>query len=426
MNPILSIENLRIGYGNEEILRIYQLDLQPNTITALLGPSGCGKSSFLSAILRNSPSLSYWEKGSILLNGRVVDQNMSESSIAVVLQKARLYTGTVLENFADGVIENQSKSVQKVLAEKIFTSIGVWNLIKNILDEPAIKQSMGIHKILLIAKAVAAKPQLLLMDEVLANTSMADEKIIIKMIKKLKKLTTVLLITHNKEEAKELSDSVALVSGGLLHEHTDTATFFQNPSTEIGKEFIKSGSAWYSNPNNSIDRKIDKLSILRRFSSMCEFYWVLPNVLGGMQKPGLITELDDDLDMMQQLGVNVLVTLQQKPIDKEVLSHYGITGLHFPIQDMGIPDLKDTYDFLQSIQKYFDSGNSVVYHCKAGMGRTGTLLACNLVWLKNISAIKAIDKIRYVNYKYIQTEEQMEFVSRFESYFNKRNSNTIN
>ena len=422
MDTLLKIKNLQLGYGNEEMLRIDELNLTHNSVTALLGPSGTGKSSLINAILRESPSLSYWEKGKFYLEGELLDKSLSEKQIGHVLQKARLFTGTVLENFTDDLefLKLESDTAQKNFACEVFQRLGIWELFEDILDKPAIKQSMGIHKMLLIAKAIASKPKLLLLDEVLANTSLKDEEIIIGVIKKLKKITTVLLITHNKEEAKEISDSIALVSGGILHEHTETNQFFKQPQTELGKEFLQSGSAWYSNPLSDIVKKENQLSILRRFSSICEFYWILPNQLGGMQKPGLMTELDDDLKIMQQLGVNCLVSLQQKPIDPHELGKFQIEGVHFPIKDMGVPEIDKTFEFLSLMQKYFDEGKSVIYHCKAGMGRTGIMLACNLIFLNKISAIKAIEKIRSINHKYIQTDEQIEFVGEFELYLKSR------
>lgn len=418
MKNILKIKNLRLGYGHEEILRIDDLTLTKNTITGLLGPSAGGKSSLLNAILRQSLSTYYWEKGEFFLEDKLLDEKNAACSISSVPQKARLYTDTILANFTDGIssIKNASPEKKKQFAENVFRQLGLWNIFANILDDLASKHSMGIHKILLLAKATVKKPKLLLIDEVLSSTSIKDEMIIIELIKNLKNFTTIFLITHNKDEAKEVCDSIALVSGGILHEHTPNQQFFSQPQTAIGKEFLQSGSAWYSNPNSNNVPKEDSLTALRRFSSICEFYWVVADMLGGMQKPGLMTDIEDDLRIMEQLGVNVLVSLQQEPIDVLLLQKYNIQGLHFPIIDMGVPDLEKTYQFILGVQTLSSEGKSIIYHCKAGMGRTGTMLACNLLWLKNISAINGIDKIRQVNHKYIQTEEQMEFVSRFECF----------
>ncbi|MCF6301441.1 MAG: ATP-binding cassette domain-containing protein [Proteobacteria bacterium] len=425
MKKCLTIKNLSIGYGNEEILQIDHFDLSTNTVVGLLGPSGCGKSTLFSAILRKKNNPSYWEKGHLLLEGIELDPQMAQSNIELIPQKSRLFTGTILENFLDGVtIKDQQKKDKPphltknfLLIKDLLRELDVWPYFEHILDSKATGQSLGIHKILLIVKAVAKKPILLLLDEVLSNTSIKDEKIIIALIKKLKTLTTICLITHNKEEAQVLCDSIALVSGGVLHEHTEKDQFFKQPSTKLGREFLKSGSAWHFDPNAEAQPKAeDKLTALRRFSSMNEFYWVLPESLGGMQKPGLLTHLNNDLKIMQQLGVNVLVSLMQEPINAVLLNHYDIKGIHFPMVDMSIPKLEPCFEFIAGLDKLFAGNKSIVYHCKAGMGRTGLMLACHLILLEGISAIQAIEKIRQINYKYIQTDEQIDFVATFQLY----------
>ena len=418
MKILLTIKNLHLGYGNETVLKIDCLNIPTYGITGLLGPSGCGKSSLLNAVLRRSSSLSYWEEGEVFLEGDVLDIKKAQKQIAFVPQKARLYTDTLLANFLDGYNVKFAMNVyeKKKLVEKTFKKFKVWDLFKDIINDVAIKHSLGIHKILLIIKAVAREPKLLLIDEVLANTSLKDEAIIIKLLKTIAQTTSILLITHNKEEARELCDSIALVSGGILHEHTPAQQFFKQPQSEIGQAFLETGSAWYQNPDSKNEYREDKLTALRRFSSICEFYWVIPDILGGMQKPGLMTEIEDDLKIMKQLGVNILVTLQQNKLNRKLLNKYNIIALHFPIVDMSIPELKKTHQFLLDLILMCDALKSVVYHCKAGMGRTGTMIACHLLMRNNISAIQAIEKIRQINYKYIQTGEQMQFVSDFEKY----------
>jgi atypical dual specificity phosphatase len=418
MQHTLIINNLCLGYGDEEIIRIDNLQLEKSTIIGLLGPSGGGKSSLVKSILKQNSAPSFWKKGDIYLENQIITNKIVRTSIGYVPQKARLYTGTIIENFIDGIPFKASIlfTMKKKFAEKIFKSLGLWYKFEHIMDEPAIKQSMGIHKILLIVRTMIVKPKLLILDEILADTSIKDESIIIDLIKKLKKVTTVFLITHNKDEAKYICDSIVLISGGILHEHTKSEQFFSQPDSDIGQEFLMNGSAWYTNPNIDSQPKEDKLTALRRFSSMSDFFWIIPDKLGGMQKPGLMTDLKSDLSIMKQLGVNVLVSLQQKPIDIELLDKFEIKGIHFPIVDMQIPSVEDVFQFFNQLKPLLLNDISVVYHCKAGMGRTGTMLACHLIWHQKMSTIKAIDVIRQINHKYIQTSQQLDFVNQFESY----------
>jgi len=421
MKKLLELKKLKLGYGSEEIMSIDSLSLNKNEVTGLLGPSGCGKSSLLDAIICQPMSPSYWQEGKVLLNGVILTKSMAKKYIANVPQKARLYTGTILENFFDGIPlkKNIDKIKKQQLVQKFFTALDLWKQFEPILDDLVIKHSIGTHKLILLAKSIIRKPQLLLLDEVLSDISIKEENKIINLIKRLKKYTTIFLITHNKEEAKEMCDSIALVSGGVLHEHTPIEQFFVTPQSTIGIEFLKSGSAWYTNPNIT-ERKDDELTLFRRFSSMCEFYWIINKKIGGMQKPGLTSDIEDNLKTMKLLGVHVLVTLQQKTIDPSLLNKYGITGVHFPIVDMDIPDLDEVYQLFQKLQTYIKDNKSIVYHCKAGMGRTGTMLACHLLWIEKISSIQSIGKVRQINHKYIQTDEQLEFVKQFDFFFEQK------
>ncbi len=423
-NFLLRIENLSVGYGMDEVLSVEQLHIPEHSITAIMGPSGSGKSTLFGTITQVNNIPSYWKKGEVFLRDEPLIEANAEAKIASIAQKARLYTGSILENFIDGLDTGGTTTAeaQRALAEQHLRKLGLWGQFSELLDAPAIDQSMGMHKMLLIARASARNPELLLLDEPLADTSLAEETALVELILRLKQYTTVCVITHNKDEAQKYSDYIALISGGMLHEFTAAKEFFRTPQTEIGHQFLNSGSAWYvrEQPLEPVDEETlpanERLAALRRFSSVNEFFWVKSDLIGGMQRPGLLTDIDKDLKIMRQLGVQNLVSLTQQPIDPVLLAKNRIKGIHFPIVDMDIPTLPETLEMVRQCAALVTAGESVVFHCKAGMGRTGTLLACMLVWVEDISAIRAIEKIRNINHKYIQTDEQYAFVSDFERY----------
>lgn len=415
---ILEIKNLHFGYGNEEVMSIKSALFPAKKVIGLLGPSAGGKSSLLLSIAKNNTSPSYWEKGEILIKGKNYNQKDAEAYIGMVPQKARLYTGTVLENFIDGlpIGSNWNIETQTKFMKRICQKLELWVVFENIIFEQAINQSMGVHKLILIAREVAMNPELLLLDEVLANTSVSDEEIIINLIKRLSGKMSILVITHSKTEAKAYCDVIALFSGGILHEITNSEQFFQSPVSDLGKRFLASGSAWYTNTHKSKVKQTQKAAALRKFSSVNEFFWIRGELLGGMQKPGLLTDIEADLKIMQSLHVVNLVSLTKLPIDKLLLKKYTINGFHYPIIDMSVPDLNATVTFLDSLLDVVKSESSIVFHCKAGMGRTGLMLACSLIHFWGYSAIKAIETIRKINYKYIQTDEQLNFVGLYEKH----------
>jgi atypical dual specificity phosphatase len=151
------------------------------------------------------------------------------------------------------------------------------------------------------------------------------------------------------------------------------------------------------------------------------FHWVLPKQLGGMQRPGLLREETDDLDGLVALQVRHLVSLTEVPFPGEPLEQRGIQGLHCPIEDMNVPSLEGARELCACIDGWLEAEERVVLHCKAGLGRTGTLLACVLVY-RGDSSVHAIHCVRQVNPLYIQSEIQLAFIDEFAHYLSLRDS----
>ena len=137
--------------------------------------------------------------------------------------------------------------------------------------------------------------------------------------------------------------------------------------------------------------------------------------LGGMQYPGLLRDVEDDLLGLRHLGVTRLVSLTEQSFSNETLQPFGIEGLHFPVVDMDVPSCVDALTLCATVVGWLDAKERVVLHCKAGLGRTGTMLACVLIF-RGESAVRAIHRVRLVNPLYIQSARQLEFLSEFEPY----------
>jgi atypical dual specificity phosphatase len=121
---------------------------------------------------------------------------------------------------------------------------------------------------------------------------------------------------------------------------------------------------------------------------------------------------EEDLRALGLLGAQYLVSLTEEAFPPERLARHGVVGIHFPIVDMGVPALESAVHLVASINRRVDAGLPTVLHCKAGLGRTGTLLACVLVY-RGMSAVAAIHEVRCVNPRYIQSDAQLEFIARF-------------
>jgi atypical dual specificity phosphatase len=144
------------------------------------------------------------------------------------------------------------------------------------------------------------------------------------------------------------------------------------------------------------------------------FAWIVPGQLGGLPRPGIIDDVDEDLRGLAALGVTLLITLEeQQTVDRAALAALGIESVHFPIPDMGAPGVGEATSLCARVQAWLETGHRVAYHCLAGHGRTGTMLACQLVCAGQ-SARNALEQVRAVNPRYVQSDAQVAFLKRLE------------
>lgn len=142
--------------------------------------------------------------------------------------------------------------------------------------------------------------------------------------------------------------------------------------------------------------------------------WILPGLLAGSARPGLLGELQDDMAQLRSLGFRLIVNLTEIPHDPPVET-WGFNGLHFSIPDMGISSPRAVWPLCRQVLEYVEQREPVLLHCKAGLGRTGMLLACCLA-LRGDSAAQAVRRVRSTNPRFIQTEAQERFVGNFEDF----------
>jgi len=143
------------------------------------------------------------------------------------------------------------------------------------------------------------------------------------------------------------------------------------------------------------------------------FHWLEPGLLGGCAQPGVVGDPGADLAALERVGTRVLVTLTEEwEPDAHLMRNYGIVSLYFPIPDREAADTASTEDLCEKVDGYLRDGEAVVFHCRAGKGRTGTLLASQLIWA-GMSAPEAVELVRSKNRNWIESSAQMEFLTRF-------------
>lgn len=243
----IKIDDLSLSFGTKQVLNNISFDVEHHSIVALIGPSGCGKSTLLRSINRMHDALDNVKiKGKIRLDGediykRSADVNEIRRKVGMVFQKPNPFPKSIEDNVAYGLKIHgitEKKTVQKRVKESLKDAF-LWDEVKDKLTQSAMSLSGGEQQRLCIARCIAISPEVILMDEpTSALDPVATEKIE-ELIIKLKKSFTIIIVTHNMQQAKRISDKIAMLYLGDLIEFSDTKKFFDDPQHELAKKYVK-------------------------------------------------------------------------------------------------------------------------------------------------------------------------------------------
>lgn len=242
----MSAMNLNFYYGNFRALTDISLDFRRNQVTALIGPSGCGKSTLLRCLNRMNDLISYSRvEGEILLDGQNiydpgVDVVTLRRRVGMVFQKPNPFPKSIFENVAYGLRVNGVKDAAEIEThvEESLKGAALWDEVKDRLDESALGLSGGQQQRLCIARAMAVKPEILLMDEPCSALDPIATQKIEELIDQLKQAFTIIIVTHNMQQAARVSDFTAYMYLGKLIEFGPTKQIFENPKEELTENYI--------------------------------------------------------------------------------------------------------------------------------------------------------------------------------------------
>jgi len=243
----LSISSLNAWFGTKHALKNIDIDFKENCITALIGPSGCGKTTLLRCINRMhemTPGTSV--KGQIILDDLDIynkgsDPVVVKRRMGMVFQKPNPFpTMSIYDNVASGLKLNgvKDKSLIKDIVQESLQGAGLWDEVKNDLNKPGISISGGQQQRLCIARALAMQPEILLMDEPTSALDPIASSKIEELISDLKEHLTVIIVTHNMQQAARVSDHTAFMYLGELVEYGPTAQIFKNPQKDLTERYI--------------------------------------------------------------------------------------------------------------------------------------------------------------------------------------------
>lgn len=245
MADSIKTENLNLWYGENQALKNINAEISEKQITALIGPSGCGKSTFLKTLNRMNDLVDGCKiEGNIYINNtdiyRNMDVNILRKNVGMVFQKPNPFPMSIYDNIAYGPRIHGIKSKFKLdeIVERSLKQAAIWDECKDRLKKSALSMSGGQQQRLCIARALAVEPQILLMDEPTSALDPISTSKIEDLALELKKEYTIIIVTHNMQQAMRIADKTAFFLLGEMVEFDETEKMFSNPEDKRTKDYI--------------------------------------------------------------------------------------------------------------------------------------------------------------------------------------------
>jgi phosphate transport system ATP-binding protein len=243
---LIEAKNVNVYYGDNHVLKDITLSIKENTITAFIGPSGCGKSTFLRTLNRMNDYIeSFRKKGKIFIDDQeIYDKKVRveelRRKVGMVFQKPNPFPKSIFENVAYGLKIHGIKDKHELeeTVEKSLKQAALWNEVKDILNKPALSLSGGQQQRLCIARTLAVKPSIILMDEPASALDPISTAKIEELVQELKEKYTIVIVTHNMQQAARVSDRTAFFYLGDLVEYDKTSELFTHPKNKQTENYI--------------------------------------------------------------------------------------------------------------------------------------------------------------------------------------------
>lgn len=247
MESKITISDLNFFYGQSQALYNISLDIPQREVIAFIGPSGCGKSTFLRTLNRMNDTIpSASVKGSVVIDGENIyapgtDVVALRRKVGMVFQKSNPFPKSIFENVAYGVRINGIHSSKTDLADRVEKALrdsALWEEVKDRLSSSAFGLSGGQQQRLCIARALAVQPDVILMDEPASALDPIATQKIEELVVELKRQYTIVIVTHNMQQAARVSDRTAFFMLGKLVEYNPTQKMFTNPNEKLTEDYI--------------------------------------------------------------------------------------------------------------------------------------------------------------------------------------------
>ena len=243
----VKIENVNGWYGSKRAIKDVNLDVKEKSVTAFIGPSGCGKTTLLRCLNRmHEMTPGAHADGRVILDGidiydKAIDPVVIRRRIGMVFQKPNPFpTMSIFDNVAAGLRLNgmRNKTIIREIVEESLKNAALWEEVKNQLEQPGMSLSGGQQQRLCIARALAMQPEVLLMDEPTSSLDPIGSSKIEELLRVLKDSVTIIIVTHNMQQAARVSDFTAFMYLGDLIEYGPTNQIFMKPEKELTERYI--------------------------------------------------------------------------------------------------------------------------------------------------------------------------------------------
>lgn len=420
---ILELNRFGVAFGQKVVLCEISFHVPEQGVVILMGPSGTGKSTLLRTLAGLSsanPSFRTW--GAAFFRGAALSDHERPELVA---QSAKLMMSSVLENVVVNLPErNQlTHAMQRDLAIRLLERAGLNELVDK-LDEPVVNLTLALQRHISILREMAAGPRLLCIDEPTTGLTYEESVRLLAYMKEEATRCALLVVLHNQQHARLLGGTAVLIAGGYTQEHQPVPQLFEAPTTAAGRDFARSGTCSVASPGTpaeELDESVPPpkplpaaaLNYSGSASGPRGFLWLKRGVLAGTPVPGVYFEMEYDLKALQNCGVTTLLTLTENALDESRLTPFGIKSIWEPIPDMAAPTIEQGIRICQKLEQLIADKQVIAVHCRAGMGRTGTILASHLIW-EGSGALDALEEARRIEPRWVQSPEQVEFLKNFE------------
>ena len=240
------VKDLNLFYGEKQALKNISIEIPSKRVTAFIGPSGCGKSTFLRVLNRMNDLIDHVNiEGEVFIDGvNIYDKSLDvvnlRKNVGMVFQKSNLFPKSIYENIVYGPKINgiREKKLLNEIVERTLNQSAIWDEVKDRLNDNALSLSGGQQQRLCIARALAVEPEIILMDEPASALDPISTAKIEELIHDLKKEYTIVIVTHNMQQAARVSDQTAFFYLGELIEFDRTTTIFTRPAKKQTEDYV--------------------------------------------------------------------------------------------------------------------------------------------------------------------------------------------